>query len=103
MLNKRIFAVFLIAASATLGWGESGASLYKKTCAGCHGKHGERPAVGVSAVIQGQNPALTIKQLKGYREGMLNQHGMGNLMNKYTKRLSDKHIRLLAEYISSLR
>jgi cytochrome c553 len=100
MVTLRTGLILLALASSV--YGKTGASLYN-VCKGCHGLKGERPALGVSAIIRGQSPALTVKQLKGYRAGVLDQHGMGKLMNKYAKKLSDKDIEALARYISTLR
>ena len=99
MLRRTILLWGIITA---ISWAASGASVYK-VCVGCHGKRGEKSAVGVSKVIRGQNAALTVKQLKAYRAGTLNQYGMGNLMNKYAKRLSDAQIKAVARYIAGLR
>jgi cytochrome c553 len=98
---KRI-GITLLIASATFASAKSGAAVFQM-CKGCHGVRGERPALGVSAVIKGQNAALTVKQLKGYRAGALDQHGMGKLMNKYAKKLSDKEIEAVARYIAKLK
>ena len=92
-----IIACFTVFAAA-----KSGKEIYR-VCVGCHGLHGEKPAVGVSKVIRGQSAALTVKQLKAYRAGTLDQHGMGKLMNKYAKRLSDREIQAVAAYIATLR
>jgi cytochrome c553 len=99
MLIRTVLSLFTV---TVMSWSASGASVYK-VCVGCHGARGEKSAVGVSKVIQGQNVALTVKQLKAYRAGTLNQYGMGNLMNKYAKRLSDAQIKAVARYIANLR
>ena len=81
---------------------KSGKEVYR-LCVGCHGQHGEKPAVGVSKPIKGQKAALTIKQLKAYKAGTLDMHGMGKLMNKYAKRLNENEIKAVAAYIASMR
>lgn len=86
----------------TTVWGGGVASLYKARCAGCHGKHGEKRAVGVSAVIKGRNAALTYKQLKAYKEGKLDQYRMGKLMKARVGSLQDAQLRALANYIAAM-
>jgi cytochrome c553 len=80
---------------------KSGAEIYKQ-CAGCHGKDGKKNAIGRSAIIAKQNPSLTIKQLKAYKAGTLNLHGMGAVMKKNVAHLSNSDIKAVANYISHL-
>ncbi len=75
--------------------------LYKK-CAGCHGENGEKQALTKSKVIGGQEANLTAKELTAYRNGELDQYGLGNIMKLQTSILSDSDIEELAEYISKL-
>lgn len=84
-------------------WGGNAASLYKSHCAGCHGKHGKKRAVGVSAPIKGRSAALTYKQLKAYKKGKLDQYRMGKLMKARVDSLSDAQLKALAAYIASMR
>jgi len=79
-----------------------GAALFAK-CAGCHGQNGEKPALGKSAVIKGQDVAKTVEQLNGYKAGTLNQHGMGALMNGQVKTMSEADIKAVSEYIAGLK
>ena len=101
MKMKKI-AIAMLLAGSTLVMAADGAALFAK-CAGCHGQNGEKPALGKSAVIKGQDAAKTIEQLNGYKAGTLNQHGMGALMKGQVAALSDEDIKALAEYISSLK
>ena len=84
------------------GGSVSGKTLYSK-CKMCHGAKGQLRGQGVSAVIQGQPEAVTIKQLKGYRAGILNQYGRGNVMHNMVKNFNDKEIRSLAHYIAGMK
>ena len=79
-----------------------GAAIFAK-CAGCHGQNGEKAALGKSAVIKGQDAAKTVEQLKGYKAGTLNQHGMGALMKGQVASLSDAQIKEVADYIAGLK
>jgi cytochrome c553 len=86
---------------SSLLFADSGATVYKQ-CAGCHGKHGKKQAIGRSAIIAKQSPKLTIKQLKAYKAGTLNLHGMGAVMKKNVAKLSNAEIKAVANYISHL-
>ncbi len=79
------------------------ATLYKAKCAGCHGRHGEKRAVGVSAPIAGRDASLLYKQLKAYQKGSLDQYRMGKLMKARVGSLGDAQLKALARYIASMR
>jgi len=106
-INKR-FAMKKIIISILLGLSTfifaDGASIYAN-CAGCHGVKGTTKALEKSAIIAGQDSSKTIKQLKAYRAGKLNQYGMGSLMkaNAQAFSLDDASIKAVANYISSLK
>lgn len=85
----------------TLGLFASSEELYKN-CAGCHGKNGETAALGQSKVITGQDTNLSIKQLTAYKEGELNQYGLGNIMQLQLSSLQDEEIEELAQYIANM-
>ena len=97
---KKIAIAMIFAGSSLLM--ADGAALFAK-CAGCHGQNGEKAALGKSAVIKGQDAAKTVEQLKGYKAGTLNQHGMGALMKGQVASLSDAQIQELADYIAGLK
>jgi len=93
--------IYSLLLSSLLFADNDGATVYKQ-CAGCHGKHGEKQAIGRSAIITKQSPKLTIKQLKAYKAGTLNLHGMGAVMKKNVAKLSNAEIKAVANYISHL-
>ena len=95
-------AIAMLLAGSTLVMAADGAALFAK-CAGCHGQNGEKPALGKSAVIKGLPADVIEKDLKGYKAGTLDKHGMGALMKGQVAALSDEDIKALAEYISSLK
>jgi cytochrome c553 len=78
-----------------------GAALYAK-CAGCHGADGKTKALGKSAPIAGMAVEKTVEDLKGYKAGTLNQHGMGGLMKGQAANMSEEDMKAVAEYISTL-
>ena len=80
----------------------NGQDLYK-LCTVCHGEFGELQALHKSALIKGQESAKTIKQLTAYKNGELDQYGLGNIMNMQVQSLSEDDIQALANYISTLK
>ena len=74
-------------------------SLYKK-CIRCHGRRGKIKALGESKLIANENKNDIIEKLMGYKNGTLNQYGLGLLMKGQMKSLTNKDIEKLAEYIS---
>ena len=96
---KKLAVLTLAAATAVTLMAADGATLFKK-CAGCHGPHGERPALGKSAVIKGWPKEKTVEALKGYKAGTRNVHGMGGLMKAQVASLSDADIEAIADYLS---
>jgi cytochrome c553 len=97
---KKIVIAMLFAGS-TLLMADGAASFAK--CAGCHGAKGEKSALNKSAVIGGQDAAKTLEQLKGYKAGTLNQHGMGGMMKMQVANLDDKALQDVADYIATLK
>ncbi len=98
---KKVTLALMLAGAASLVMAD-GAALYKK-CAGCHGAKGEKKALGKSAVIGGMDVATLVEDLKEYRAGKRNAHGMGMMMKSQVKSLSDADIQALAEYIHGLK
>ena len=80
----------------------SSEELYKN-CAGCHGENGELSALGQSKIITGQESNLTIKELTAYKNGELNQYGLGNIMKLQLTTLNGDDIQKLAEYIEKMK
>jgi len=97
---KKIILVSLLISSILFA--KDGSSIYKKHCSSCHGKHGEKNAIGRSAIIAKQSSSKTTKQLQAYKSGTLNLHGMGAVMKKNVANLTNKDIKAVAKYISQL-
>ncbi len=98
---KKVTLALMLAGAASLVMAD-GAALYKK-CAGCHGAKGEKKALGKSAVIGGMDVATLVKDMKEYKAGKRNVHGMGMMMKTQMQSLSDADIQTLAEYIHGLK
>ena len=98
---KKIYLPLFIISITTIVTFADTLELYKN-CAGCHGENGEKQALNKSKLIGGQETNLTIKELKAYKNGELNQYGLGNIMKLQVGILSQSDIEELAEYISKL-
>jgi cytochrome c553 len=98
-MMKKLLVLGLAAATAMTLMAADGAALFKK-CAGCHGAHGEKKALGKSAVIKGWPKEKTVEALKGYKAGTRNVHGMGMLMKGQVANLSDADIEAIADYLA---
>jgi len=79
----------------------SGKEIYAK-CAGCHGANGEKLALGKSKRIAGVNKEVLLYQLEQYKNGDLDQYGMGQLMKGQVAGLSHRELELVSEYVSKL-
>ncbi len=88
--------LMILGITAILGAAD-GAALYKK-CAACHGAHGEKKALGKSAVIKGID---TLADLKGYKAGTTNKAGMGALMKGQVASYSDADLEAVATFIQA--
>ncbi len=91
----------LLGLTMMLSAGEPSA-LFSK-CAACHGKSGEKAALGKSEIISGWKSDKTLDALKGYKEGKRNTKGMGALMKGQVATLSDADMKVLADYIATLK
>jgi cytochrome c len=96
------FAITMLLAGFTSLMAADGAALYAK-CVACHGANGEKPGLGKSAVIAGQDAAKTIEQLNAYKAGTLNQYNMGALMKGQVAGMSDADIKAVSEYIAAMK
>ncbi len=92
-------ALALIFAGTSIAMAD-GAALYAK-CAGCHGADGKTKALGKSDPIAGLAADKVVEDLKGYKAGTLNRHGMGGVM-KGQANMSEEDMKAVAEYISKL-
>jgi cytochrome c553 len=91
----------LLSILTTIALAANSEELYK-TCAGCHGEQGETPALGQSKIIAAQESNLTIKELTAYKNGELNQYGLGNIMQLQLESIDEEDIQELAEYIENM-
>ena len=97
---KKYLLLFIIMTSTMSTFADT-LELYKN-CAGCHGENGEKEALNKSKLIGGQEVNVTVKELTAYKDGELDQYGLGNIMKLQVSTLSESDIEELAEYISNL-
>lgn len=92
-MKKAIVLAGLLVCSSTLM-----ADAYQK-CVVCHGKSGERAALGgKSLVIKDMSKADIISSLKGYQDGTYGR-GMKAMMVQHTKDLTPAQIEEIANKI----
>ena len=72
--------------------------VYKRSCATCHGKQGEKPAMGESKIINQLKPEEISTALSERKMGKIIGAG-----NPAKQRLSDEDIRNLSEYIKNFK
>lgn len=97
---KKHLLLFIISMSTIVTFADT-LELYKN-CAGCHGENGENQALNKSKLIGGQEANLTIKELTAYKNGELDQYGLGNIMKLQVGTLSESDIEEVAAYIENL-
>ncbi len=80
-----------------------GATTYATKCASCHGADGKTAALGKSKPIAGMDAATVEKSIHGYKDGSLNQYGLGASMQGMVATLDDATITEVATYVSTLK
>ena len=96
-INKILVGLVVIG-SLTVAMAD-GAALFKK-CAACHGKTGEKKALGKSAIIKGWDTKKTVTALKGYKAGTYGG-AMKGLMKGQVASLDDKQIEDIAKFLAA--
>ena len=90
-----LFATSALSAEADLVKAEK---VYNRSCATCHGKQGEKPAMGESKIINQLKPEEISTALSERKMGKIIGAG-----NPAKQRLSDEDIRNLSEYIKNFK
>ena len=96
-INKVIVGLAVVG-SLTVAMAD-GATLFKK-CAGCHGAHAEKKALGKSAVIKGWDAQKVVAALKGYKAGTYGG-AMKGLMKGQVAALGEPEMESIAKYIEA--
>ena len=97
-INKVLVGLAVVG-SLTVAMANDGASLFKK-CAGCHGAHAEKKALGKSAVIQGWDAQKVVAALKGYKAGTYGG-AMKGLMKGQVAALGEPEMESIAKFIEA--
>lgn len=97
------FAVLTLAAGFSLNAlaADSGADLYKKNCASCHGQNAEKSANNTPA-LKTLGEAKINEMLNGYRNGTFGGSQKA-MMERIVKKVPDSDLKLIAKYIGSLK
>jgi len=90
-----LFAPPALSAEADLVKAEK---VYKRSCATCHGKQGEKPAMGESKIINQLKPEEISTALSERKVGNIPSAG-----SPAKQRLSEQDIHNLSEYIQTLK
>lgn len=77
-----------------------GATIFPK-CAGCHGQHAEKSALGKSQIIKGWNQQKIVDAIHGYKDGTYGG-AMKAVMKGQVSNLTDAEVDAVAKYISKL-
>lgn len=78
---------------------QAGESLYQSTCANCHGREGQRRAMGRSRPIGDMNAAAVRETLLARRDGA----GRKSMQDRIKSSLSNDDIAAVAAYLETLR
>ena len=81
----------------------SAESIYKSKCASCHGKNGEKKALGHSNVIKGMPVDKFITLTKAFATGEKKAMPIAKTVKKqFVNKYDDKQIKAVAEYVNKL-
>ncbi len=72
--------------------------IYKRSCATCHGKRGEKPAMGESKIINQLKTEVILTALLDRKNGKIIGAG-----NPAKQRLNEEEIKALSEFIPTLK
>lgn len=99
----RLIKIMLPLLSASLLMGASAKSIYQKKCASCHGKKGEKKALGHSNVIKGMDTEKFITLTKAFATGEKKAMPLSKMIKKqFVDKYDDKEIKAVAEYVNKL-
>jgi len=99
----RLIKFMLPLLSASVLMAASGESIYQKKCASCHGKMGEKKALGHSNIIKGMEVEKFITLTKAFATGEQKAMPIAKIVKKqFIDRYDDEEIRSVAEYVNQL-
>lgn len=95
---KKVLLTLAFAGCALMA--ADGKAIYDAQCKSCHGADGKTKALGKSAPIAGVKIEA---DLKGYKAGTVNKHGMGSVMKGNAAKLADTDIKAVSDYVAGLK
>ena len=99
----RLIKIMLPVLSASVLMAASGESIYQKKCASCHGKMGEKKALGHSNVIKGMETEKFVTLTKAFATGEQKAMPIAKIVKKqFIDRYNDEEIQAVAEYVNKL-
>ncbi|RXJ97323.1 cytochrome C [Malaciobacter molluscorum] len=98
--TKKIITIVAFFTATSL-MASNGETLFK-SCATCHGVNAQKAALGKSKIIKGWDSKKIKDALYGYKKGTYGR-AMKGVMKGQVARLSDEDIKVLADYISSIK
>jgi cytochrome c len=99
-MKKIVIATIFAGATMLMA---DGATIYATKCASCHGADGKMAALGKSKHIAGMDAAAVEKSIHGYKDGSLNQYGLGASMKGMVATLDDAAIKEVSAYVATLK
>jgi len=98
-----LIKIMLPVLSASMLMAASGESIFQKKCASCHGKMGEKKALGQSNVIKGMPTDKFMTLTKAFATGNQKAMPIAKIVKKqFIDRYNDEDIRVVAEYVNKL-
>ena len=99
----RLIKIVLPLLSTGLLMAASGESIYQTACASCHGKNGEKKALGHSNVIKGMDTQKFITLTKAFANGDEKAMPIAKIVKKqFIDRYNDEEIEAVSEYVNKL-
>ena len=99
----RLIKIMLPVLSARLLMGASAESIYQKKCASCHGKMGEKKALGHSDAIKGMDTKKFVSLLNALATGEKKGMPIAKIVKKqFVDRYDAEKIQEVAEYVNKL-
>ena len=99
----RLIKIMLPVLSSAFLMAGSGETIYQTKCASCHGKMGEKKALGQSNVIKGIPQDEFISLTKAFATGEKKAMPIAKIVKKqFIDTYSDEQIKEVADYVNSL-
>lgn len=96
------FSLFLLSGLLHVNlWGANNEAMYN-SCRFCHGEKGELPYLGKVEPINRLDKTSLVILLQGYKQGTIDQMGLGKMMQAQIANFSESDIEALATYITQL-